>query len=58
MTLVMMGQGLSPRDYHAAVNAMDNQTLLSAMQQIQQAKMQPVAKLLGHDEFIERYTSA
>ena len=53
-----MGQGLSPRDYHAAVNAMDNQTLLSAMQQIQQAKMQPVAKLLGHDEFIERYTSA
>ena len=55
---VMMGQGLSPRDYHAAVNAMDNQTLLSAMQQIQQAKMQPVAKLLGHDEFIERYTSA
>lgn len=55
---VMMGQGLSPRDYHGAVNAMDNQTLLSAMQQIQQAKMQPVAKLLGHDEFIERYTSA
>ncbi len=55
---VMMGQGLSPVDYHGAVNAMDKQTLLSAMQQIHQAKQQPVSKLLGHDEFIQRYTSA
>ena len=55
---VMMGQGLSPVDYHGAVNAMDKQTLLSAMQQIHQAKQQPVSKLLGHDEFIQRYINA
>lgn len=55
---VMMGQGLYPADQHGAVNAMDTPTLLSAMQQIYQAKQQPVSSLLGHDEFIERYTSA
>ncbi|GGF66071.1 tryptophan halogenase family protein [Alteromonas lipolytica] len=55
---VMMGQGLFPADHHAAVNAMDTSTLLSAMQQIHQAKQQPLSSLLDHDEFIQRYTSA
>lgn len=52
---VMMGQGLHPQDYHGAVNAMDTPSLLSAMQQIHQAKQQPIDKLLGHDAFIQRY---
>ncbi len=54
---VMMGQGLDPKDYHPAADAMDNAQLMDAMQQIYKAKQQPLDKLMNHDEFIQRYTA-
>ena len=54
---VMMGQGLDPKDYHPAADAMDNAQLMDTMQQIYKAKQQPLDKLMNHDEFIKRYTA-
>ncbi|NVK54412.1 MAG: tryptophan 7-halogenase [Alteromonadaceae bacterium] len=54
---VMMGQGLTPCDYHPAADTMETSSLLDAMRQIHQAKQQPLSKLMAHDEFIQRYTA-
>ena len=55
---VMLGQGITPKDYHPAVKVGTDQALLGAMQQILQAKQQPLSQMLSHDEFLKRYTGA
>jgi tryptophan halogenase len=55
---VMLGQGIVPKDYHPAVKVGTDQAMLSAMQQILQAKQQPLSQMLSHDEFLKRYTGA
>ncbi len=52
---VMLGQGIVPKDYHPAVKVGSTQALLHAMQQILQAKQQPMTQMLSHDEFLKRY---
>lgn len=53
---VMMGQGMQAKDYHPSAKAMGDQALLDVMQQIYQAKQQPLGSMLSHDEFLARYT--
>jgi tryptophan 7-halogenase len=53
---VMLGQGIEPGDFHPAAKAVPDAQLLKVLQQIQQAKQQPLAQMLSHDEFLARYT--
>lgn len=53
---VMLGQGIEPRDFHPAAKAVPDAQLLKVLQQIQQAKQQPLAQMLSHDEFLARFT--
>jgi tryptophan halogenase len=55
---VMMGQGLMPQDYHPAADLLSEQQLMDAMHKIAHAKMQPMTKMLPHDEFIKQYVGA
>jgi tryptophan halogenase len=55
---VMMGQGIMPRDYHPAANVPPNDELVATLAKIQEAKQQPLAKLMPHDQFLSRYTGA
>jgi tryptophan halogenase len=55
---VMLGQGIHPVDYHPAADALPDEELLNAMEKIWQAKQQPLPRLLGHDEFLQRYAAA
>lgn len=53
---VMLGQGLEPRDFHPAAKVTGDQGLLGIMHKILDAKQQPLSKMLGHDDFLARYT--
>ncbi len=55
---VMYGQGISPKDYHPAAKVLDNARLMDTMSKILHAKQQPLTQMLGHDEFLKRYTGA
>ena len=52
---VMMGQGIMPRDYHPAANAMSEQQLREVLSKVAHAKQQPLSKMLKHDEFLHQY---
>ena len=54
---VMMGQGIMPEDYHPAANVMSDDVLLDTLNKIRDAKRQPVAQMLKHDDFLNRYTA-
>jgi tryptophan 7-halogenase len=53
---VMLGQGISPQDYHPAAKVQSNEALLDMMQKVLAAKQQPLDSMLAHDEFLRRYT--
>jgi tryptophan halogenase len=53
---VMLGQGIMPGDYHPAAKVASDSELLAIMHKILTAKQQPMGKMLGHDEFLHRYT--
>lgn len=55
---VMLGQGVMPADFHPSVNAIPDAALLSSLEQIRQAKWQPLTQMTGHDDFLRRYTSS
>jgi len=55
---VMLGQGIVPKDYHAAARSYSKDLLLELMQNIRHAKQQPLQKLTGHDQFLDLYTRA
>lgn len=52
---VMLGQGLSPNDYHPAADVPSEQELVQTLANVYQAKQQPLAKLIAHDDFLSRY---
>jgi len=54
---VMLGQGITPSDYHPAANAISLTKLQQTMQQLLIAKQQPLTQMLTHDEFLKRYLS-
>lgn len=53
---VMLGQGITPHDYHPAAKVGTAAELQQVMTQILQAKQQPLAQMLSHDEFLKRYS--
>lgn len=55
---VMYGQGITPKDYHPAAKVLDNARLMETMGKILHAKQQPLTQMMGHDEFLKRYTGA
>lgn len=55
---VMYGQGVTPKDYHLAAKVLDNARLMDTMAKILHAKQQPLTQMMGHDEFLKRYTGA
>lgn len=55
---VMLGQGIKPVDYHPAAKVHGDEELLAIMNKIYHAKLQPLAKMLPHDEFLSRYINA
>lgn len=52
---VMMGQGIFPQDFHPGANTLSDDALLMALAKIRQAKHAPIAQLLTHDDFLQRY---
>ena len=55
---VMLGQGIMPEDYHPAADVMPDIEFIKMMNQIRDAKREPIAQLLQHDEFLKRYTAS
>ena len=53
---VMLGQGIMPRDYHPAAKVPTSSELLATLGKVQEAKHQPLAQMLSHDEFLARYS--
>jgi tryptophan halogenase len=53
---VMLGQGIQPQDHHPAAKAVPDAQLLQTLQKIRDAKQQPLAQMLSHDDFLNRYT--
>jgi len=55
---VMLGQGVTPRDYHPAANVPSMEQLKDALSKIAEAKRQPLAKMLPHDTFLKHYLAS
>lgn len=52
---VMLGQGITPKDYHPLANNLSEPQLLDMMQKVRQIKQDPVSRLPAHDEFLRGY---
>ncbi|CAM5475415.1 tryptophan halogenase family protein [Alishewanella longhuensis] len=51
---VMLGQGITPKDYHPLANNFAGQQLREMLEGIRRIKQEPLAKLPSHDEFLRR----
>ncbi|UAA37700.1 tryptophan 7-halogenase [Paraneptunicella aestuarii] len=52
---VMMGQGLTPNQYHPIVDMMSDEELQQFLSQIEQRAKQMVGQLPNHQEFVQHY---
>lgn len=52
---VMMGQGLTPNQYHPIVDMMSDEELQQFLHQIEQRAKQMVGQLPSHQEFVQHY---
>lgn len=52
---VMLGQGLTPKDYHPLANAYSEKQLLDMLQRVQKIKREPLSQIPSHDEFLRGY---
>ncbi|WGO97985.1 tryptophan 7-halogenase [Saccharophagus degradans] len=52
---VMMGQGITPNDYHPIANNLPQHQLEDWLKAVQQAKAAPVANMPSHDDFIAMF---
>jgi tryptophan halogenase len=55
---VMLGQGIMPQDYHPLADALSDQDLSQKLKMTRQTKMQPMEKILSHDDFLEAFCKA
>ena len=55
---VMLGQGITPKDFHPSAYAPDKATLMATLEKVRTAKAEPVSQMLTHDDFLARYTGA
>ena len=52
---VMLGQGVMPEDYHPLAGTLTEEQLLDKLAKTKETKMQPMAKMPSHDEFLEMF---
>ena len=52
---VMLGQGVVPRDYHPLADALTEEQLREKLSKTKMLKNQPLAKMPGHDQFLEMF---
>ncbi len=52
---VMLGQGITPRDYHPLAGKLTVEQLLDKLAKTKETKLQPMANMPGHDEFLALY---
>ena len=57
-TQVMLGQGIMPEQYHPVTNVMSDTELTRFMQGIKSQVDETVAKLPGHQAYVEQYCKA
>ena len=55
---VLLGQGVEPRDYHPAADAMPEPALREMLEKVRAAKHEALARLGDHDSFLSRYVPA
>ena len=55
---VMLGQGITPRDYHPLAGKLTEEQLLDKLAKTKQTKLQPLEKMPSHDEFLELFCKA
>ena len=53
---VMLGQGIMPRDYHPAADAMPEAQFRDMMHKVWLAKREPMSMLVPHDRFLQQVT--
>jgi len=49
---VMLGQGITPKDYHPIANNIPEKQLLDMLEKVKEIKKNPLSQLPSHDEFI------
>ena len=52
---VMLGQGITPQDFHPIANNMPEQSLFTMLQNIKKIKHEPLTKIPSHDDFLTHY---
>lgn len=52
---VMLGQGITPKDYHPIANTMEPEKLLQMLDKVRKIKQQPLSKLPAHDDFLKKF---
>jgi len=52
---VMLGQGVTPLDYHPLADSLSVEQLRDKLEKTRQTKMQPLPKIPSHDQFLEMY---
>ncbi|MCY7296431.1 tryptophan halogenase family protein [Alteromonas sp. a30] len=52
---VMMGQGITPKDYHPIAEQPSEAALKDMLASIRKVKLDPIAKLPTHDAFLQQY---
>jgi tryptophan halogenase len=55
---VMLGQGITPRDYHPLADSLTEEQLKDKLEKTRQTKMQPLPKIPTHDQFLEMFCKA
>jgi len=50
---VLVGQGITPKDYHPIANSIPDEKLLEMLRKIKGIKNEPLAKLPSHDEYLK-----
>jgi tryptophan halogenase len=55
---VMLGQGVTPQDYHPLADTLTEEQLLDKLAKTKETKMQPMPQMPSHDEFLEVFGKA
>ena len=52
---VMLGQGVTPRDYHPLADSLSDEQLRDKLANTKKLKMEPVQKMPAHDQFLKMF---
>ena len=52
---VMLGQGVTPQDYHPIAGGLSDEQLKAKLAKTMELKKEPLPKIPSHDEFLEMF---